>query len=307
MNKLKNLHQPIMVDQVLKYLDPQSDHWYLDATLGDAGHTLELLRHGSKVLGLDQDPQALDRSQARIENQFPDLRLKRLAQPQSVDSSLDCLILKANFAHLKQVVGSLNLPQFSGILFDLGVSTHQLLSPERGFSFQSDAPLDMRMDPSLKVTAADLVNGLRTAELRELFQQLGDEPYAKLIAEKIVSSRQDKPIKTTQQLAQLVSSVKQRSGHLHPATKVFQALRMAVNLERENLKQALPQAVELLSPRSCLVVISFHSGEDRLVKQFFKQAKQLTIINKKPITPRSSEIKQNPRSRSAKLRVAKKK
>lgn len=307
MKEIKNLHKPVLMEEVLEYLHPQQDQWYLDATLGDAGHTLELLKHNSSVLGLDQDPKALERSQKIIANQLPDKDIQVLTKLKKNDKSADCLLLEGNFSNLKELTSKLGFESFSGILFDLGVSTHQILSEQRGFSFQSDAPLDMRMNPDLSVSAADLVNGLRTAELKNLFRTLGDEPFAKPIAEKIVGTRKEKPIKTTKELAYLVESVKHRSGRLHPATKVFQALRMAVNSERENLTQALPQAVDLLKKDAKLVVISFHAGEDRIVKQFFKNSSQLKILTKKPITPSTSEIKYNPRSRSAKLRVAQKK
>jgi len=191
----------------------------------------------------------------------------------------------------------------------LGVSSYQLETPQRGFSFNLEGPLDMRMDPSLEVTAADLVNGLNKGELEELFKKFAQEHSAGCIAEAIINARRLKPIKTIGQLVEIIENAVPRRGRLHPATKVFQALRIVVNDELNNLKAALPQAMALLNPGGRLTVISFHSGEDRIVKQFLRhQAKEgkLRLITKKPIRVSAEELNANPRSRSAKLRVGEK-
>lgn len=186
----------------------------------------------------------------------------------------DNLILyQSNFSEINTVVKKIGIKDIQGVLFDLGVSSFQLETAERGFSFNADAPLDMRMDQSLSVTAADLINGLHEKELSELFWKLGEENYARVIAKRIVESRQKGKIETTDQLARVILSVRKRSDvdRTHPATRVFQALRIAVNDELNSLKVALPRALEILSPRGRLVVISFHSLEDRIVKKFLKR------------------------------------
>lgn len=269
-----------MVDEIVNFFQPVVGKIYLDATLGDGGHSQVLLKHGASVIGLDQDQNALNRTQVR------------LGQPENLK------LIKANFKDLSD----LNLPPFDGIIFDLGVSTHQLLDPSRGFSFK-EGPLDMRMDHSLSVTAADLINGLTEKELSDLFFNLGDEVRAKVYARRIAKARLKHPLNSTRELAELIAYNSPR-GKTHPATKIFQALRMAVNLEREALTSALPQAVSLLKKDGTLAVISFHSGEDRLIKVFFKNQANLKIINQKPLTPSMEEVKQNPRARSAKLRLA---
>ena len=201
-----------------------------------------------------------------------------------------------NFSHLQEAAGQFGLKTVAGVLLDLGLSSEQIADPARGFSFQTDGPLDMRSDPNLGVSAADLVNGLGRSELIKLFRLYGEERWTIPIAKAIIANR---PISTTFQLAELIAGVvKSRDRHHHPATQVFQALRMAVNDELNNLKAVLPQAVELLETGGRLAVISFHSLEDRIVKNFMKESKDLSIINKKPI------ISAKPR---AMLRVADKK
>lgn len=213
---------------------------------------------------------------------------------------------------MSAVAQEFGLTAVAGILLDLGLSSEQLADPNRGFSFNLDAPLDMRASPDYQVTAADLINGLNKGELYELFAKLGEEQHSLSIADLIVRTRLIKPITTTKQLSELVmKAVSKRqdlSAHwrIHPATKVFQALRIAVNDELNNLKAVLPQAVALLKPGGRLAVISFHSLEDRIVKLYFKNNAQVINLTKKPIMASDEEIKANPRSRSAKLRVAEK-
>lgn len=285
---LTNEHRSIFVDEIISYFQPLEAKVVLDGTLGDGGHSLHFLQLGATVYGLDQDQQAIVRAKERLK------------------SYSGFTAIHANFRDLTQVAKVHHLPPLDAILLDLGVSTNQLLDPGRGFSFKFSGPLDMRMDTDLGVTAADLVNALSQKELTTLFTNLGDEPKASIYAKRIVQARAAKPITTTDQLASLIGkpSFGQRT---HPATRVFQALRMAVNLEKDALTEVLPQAVSLLKSGGILAIISFHSGEDRLVKHFFNTSDQLNVLTIKPVVPTENELNQNPRARSAKLRIAQKK
>ena len=282
------MHLPVLLDEVIEFLAVKPGGKYLDATLGGGGHTQEIIRRGGQIFGIDQDPQAI-----KIANQ-------RLHPTHAK-------VVLGNFADLETIAWEHGFTTVDGILFDLGVASFQLDTAARGFSFQADAPLDMRMNPDLAVTAADLVNALGRKELTTLFTKLAQERLAAPIANAIVEFRRLRPITTTGQLAALVERIYgRRRGKLHPATKVFLGLRIAVNDELNNLKAALPQAINLLQPGGRLVVISFHEGEDRIVKQFFKTLSlthQGTILTKKPLSPDLEEIIANPRSRSAKLRA----
>ncbi len=286
------IHTPVLLAETLHYLDPRPGKRYLDATLGYAGHTLALLKSGATVVGVDRDQDLLDIATKRINDagyakQFSPVNS---SFADALDSSRPGLEGK-----------------FDGILFDLGVSSYQLDTPERGFSFRYDAPLDMRMDKKLAVTAADLVNGLGKNELIELFTTLGEDGNAKRIVNEICSRRLREKIETTEQLADLIISVVGRPRGIHPATKIFQALRMAVNSEREELKAALPSALSYLVSGGVLVTISFHSLEDRIIKNWMNDAEsagQVEKVTDKPIEPSPEEVGKNPRSRSAKLRVA---
>ena len=290
-------HTPVLLKETLEFLKVTPGEAYLDATVGGGGHSEAILKKGGVVFGLDQDPQQLEIAKRRLEKACPAgvWQLKR-----------------GNFSQLKRLAKAFGQTAFAGILFDLGLCSDQLADAQRGFSFQEDGPLDMRMDPSLAVTAADLVNGLSKGELNVLFKRLGEEQLALAVADRIVRTRRRKPIKTTLQLARLVVDVyaqHRRKTKIHPATKVFQALRIAVNDELNALREALPQAVELLKPGGRLVVLSFHGLEDRIVKNFFKQEARegrLKILTKKPVVPSPQEVEQNPRSRSAKLRCSEK-
>ncbi len=328
---MSDFHTPVMLDEVLDFLNVQPDHWYLDSNLGGGGHTDAILERGGKVIGLDIDPDAI-----REVAKNHDLTI------QTIDDHLEAhsenlILIQSNFSEINRVIANLNetlpsrhpgksthpgsetdsgeaeLPRMTitGVLFDLGPSSHQFDTAQRGFSFGHDAPLDMRMDPQLGVSAKDLVNGLHEKELTQLFWKLGEEKLSRQIAKKIVEYRQAKPIQTTQELAQVITSVHPHlpSDKINPATKVFQALRIAVNDELNSLKEALPQAFEALKPGGRVVVISFHSLEDRIVKNFFREltdTKKAQLLTKKPLTPTHSEISQNPRSRSAKLRLIEK-
>lgn len=281
-------HVPALLKETLDGLKVKQGGKYIDCTLGSAGHTKEILRLGGIVLGIDTDIDAQEFAKK--------LNLQNL------------LLCQGNFAHLKEIAEEKNFSEVDGILFDLGVSTHQLETESRGFSFNTSAPLDMRMDQSLAVKASDLVNGLNEGELSDLIYKLGEERFAKRIAREIVSFRKTRPVTTCDDLAKIILKVRPRSrfDRTHPATRTFQALRIAVNDELNSLKDALSQAVDLLKPEGKIAVISFHSLEDRIVKNFFKQNLNLKIITDKPITPSKEEVLKNPRARSAKLRLAKK-
>ena len=286
-------HQPVLLQTVTNQLKVEPGEAYLDCTLGSGGHAVEILKKGGKLYGLDVDPAALKRAKKRFSQACPNAFF-RLAQQ--------------NFSQLTLAAKQFGLTSVAGVLFDLGLSSEQIADKARGFSFQHLAPLDMRADPNLAVTAADLINGLNKGELNELFKKLGEEQHSLPIADAIVHARQQQPISTTLALAKVVSrAVPRKRGRLHPATKVFQALRLAVNDELNNLRLALPQAVDLLKPAGRLAVISFHSLEDRIIKNFIKQHQQLINLTKKPLRPSAEAISQNPRARSAKLRVAAKK
>lgn len=281
-------HIPALLKETIDGLSIKPGGKYIDATLGGAGHTKEILRLGGIVLGIDADIDAIENAKK--------LNLKNLT------------LVQGNFAHLKQIAQSQNFARVDGILFDLGVSTHQLEEGSRGFSFNTSAPLDMRMDQSLTVTAKDLVNGLNEGELSDLIYKLGEERFAKRIAREIVNARKIRPITTCDELAKVILKARPRSSfdRTHPATRTFQALRIAVNDELNSLKDALPQATDLLKKGGRIAVLSFHSLEDRIVKNFFKENENLKIINDKPTTPSKEETLINPRARGAKLRLAEK-
>lgn len=285
-NKL--VHTPVLLTEVVKIMDPKPGKMYIDATLGYGGHTIELLKAGAAVVGIDQDADILELAQKRI-----------------TDSGLSTHFTSIRSSFASALEGErLESGKYSGVLLDLGVSSYQLDTPERGFSFRHDAPLDMRMNKDLAVTAKDLVNGLGKNELIELFETLGEERSAKKIVTAITLARKNKPIETTAELASLVArNVARSKSHLHPATKVFQALRMAVNSEREELKAALPSAWSKLTSGGVLVVISFHSLEDEIVKNYFASLKDAAEVSDL-ITPSLDEQYDNRRSRSAKLRYA---
>lgn len=298
-------HIPVMLNEVISFLDIKNDHWYIDCNLGMGGHTDAILKSGGKVLALDLDYDAI-KEVAQNHNLTINLVHDRF---QAISENL--ILVQANFSELKNIFSFFSIPNPSGILFDLGLSSFQLETSTRGFSFQSNAPLDMRMNRSQELLAEDLVNGLYEKELAELFWKYGEESFAKPIAKKIVEYRSHDKIDSTEKLVQIILSVKRKdpTKKIHPATKVFQALRIAVNDELHNLEEALPQAINILKPFGRVVTISFHSLEDRIIKNFFKNEEEkysIKIITQKPIEPSEEEIRENPRSRSAKLRVAEK-
>jgi 16S rRNA (cytosine1402-N4)-methyltransferase len=300
------MHRPVLLQEVIEALRPQSGGQYIDGTVGAGGHAAAILQASSpdgQLFGFDRDQSALE----VVKN--------RLAQfGQRVH------LFHANFDQLAHIAQTHQIPKADGILLDLGLSSMQVDQPERGFSFQADGPLDMRMDASKGQTAADLVNHLPEDELANLIYRYGEERQSRRIARAIVKAR---PIRRTVELAQVVAKAAgySRRTKIHPATRTFQALRIAINDELGALECVLPQAISWLKPGGRLAVISFHSLEDRIVKQYFKQEAQdclcppgqpictcghkatITIITKRPITPSLGEIDENPRARSAKLRV----
>ncbi len=270
-----------MAAEVVELLGGRSP--VVDMTVGAGGHAAALLEAGAAaVLGVDRDPDALEVARERLARYGDRVRL-----------------LKARFSEVDEdAVGG----EAGGVLFDLGVSSMQLDRPERGFSFRQDGPLDMRMDPTEGPSAADLVNGLPEKQLADVIFRLGDEPRSRRIAAAIVRQR---PITTTDQLAGIVvSAVGKRPGGPHPARKTFQALRLAVNRELEELTAALPHAAGLLGPGGRVVVLSYHSLEDGTVKRAFRDDDRLIVLTKKPLVPDAEERERNPRARSAKLRAA---
>lgn len=282
-------HQPVLLAEVIQNLQVTPGKWYVDGTLGTGGHTKEILDQGGKVIGIDQDKRAI-----------------KIAQERLIDYS-NLTIINDNFNNLSQILASQNVSEVEGILVDFGTSYIQLEDGERGFSFSHDAVLDMRMNDELQVTAKDLVNALSEKELYVLFTKYSQEQHARAISKNIVSARELKPIESTAELAEICErAYGARTTKLHPATKVFQALRMAVNDEVNVIREMLPQAEKSLSPGGRLLAISFHEVEDRIVKQFIRDSKELVALTKKPIMASIEEEKHNPRSRSAKLRVAEK-
>lgn len=288
-------HTPVLLREVIDGLNIQAGKKYIDATLGGGGHGLEIVKHGGIVLGIDVDREAIGYVESRIRNHESGIKIGE-----------DIVLVKGNFREIGEIAQANGFGQVSGILFDLGASLHQLKTAERGFSVRKDGPLDMRMDQSSsKATAADLINGLYEHELTLLFQKYGEEQLAGPVARAICRAREIKKIETTGELARIIESVKKRrAGSKHPATKVFQALRIAVNDELGNLKKALLASSTLLERGQRLAVISFHSLEDRMVKQFFRKGHQsMQAVNRKPIVPGEEEIGRNKRSRSSKLRI----
>ncbi len=282
---------------------------FLDLTLGDGGHTQEALEAGCRVVSFDLDLEAIKRATGFL-SQYTPVIIDGDNPSEAIPENFNWMIVRSNFVSAGSICDKLNLPKFDGIMADLGPSQYQVLSEGRGFSFSTDEPLDMRLDRSLGVTAGDLLTVLNEGELAELFA-MADEPFAKPIARIIAKQRQVSPITTTKQLADIVTRVKKfhSEGRIHPATKIFMALRMAVNLERENIRLLLPQVTNLLKTGGIVGIISFHSGEDKMVKDFIIRSEDagiLSAINKKPIEPSTKELQISQRTRSAKLRLAKK-
>lgn len=306
-------HQSVLMDEVIRYLNIKPTGTYVDATLGGAGHAgqiAEQLDRQGLLIGIDQDQIAIQAAQERLAGVNPTIKLVR-----------------SNFAALREILDDLAIKEIDGILFDLGVSSPQLDEEERGFSYKHEAPLDMRMDRSQPFSAAHFVNTADVEELTRVIAEYGEERWAKRIAIFIDRNRREKEIKTTGELAEIIKAAipaSARRNGPHPARRTFQAIRIAVNNELEVLEKALTESIPLLKKGGRIVVISFHSLEDRIVKNVFaKEAKgclcpkelpvcqcnnqpRLKVLTKKPVVPTSDEISQNARSRSSKLRSAEK-
>lgn len=283
-----------MLAEAIEHLSIQPNQWYIDCTFGRGGHTAAILEKGGKVLALDWDEEAISSGTIRFTQA---LEKKQL------------ILKRESFSQLEKTVRETLSDPITGILFDFGTSTNQLMSGDRGFSFSEDGDLDMRMDTRLGVKAKDILIVVPEKQLADMFWKYGGEEDSRKIAKAIKQLSQ--PLTTTQELSKLVEIVKRgRSGRLHPATKVFQALRIAVNSELEEIEQALPQALKVLASAGLLVTISFHEGEDRIVKTAFRSWENQGLgeqITQRPLIPTPDEVEKNPRSRSAKLRVFKKK
>ena len=292
-------HIPVLQKEVLEYLDPKPNENFIDCTIGEAGHSLAILeRNGpkGKVLGIEWDPELYK----KLKKDFV-----------RFDLTERVILVNDSYSNLRKIIERKNLGNFEGILFDLGISSWHLEESKRGFSFMREEPLIMRYDgKENKLTAEKIVNHWSEKEIEKILEIYGEERFAKRIARKIFEEREKRPIKTTFQLVEIIKKTVPGwylRGRIHWATRTFQALRIAVNDELNNLKKALPQAMEILKKGGRLVVISFHSLEERIVKDFFRDQSQkglLKILTKKPIRPGQKEIKINPRSRSAKLRAA---
>ncbi len=290
------MHIPVLENKVLEYLEVENNKNYVDCTIGDAGHASAILSKNKpegKVLGIDRDSGVIKKLK---DKNFSD-RLK---------------ITQGNFAHLDQLVEKFGFVHVHGVLFDFGVCSYHFEKSGRGFTFRKEEPLDMRFNPEQDLTAQDLINKKSKAELKQILSEHGEEKYADSIASQIVESREKELITTTTQLVEVIREAipgEYEHQKKHFATRTFQALRIAVNQELKAIKKGLRKALRVVEPEGRIVAISFHSLEDRIVKHFFKkqaEQKKLKILTKKPITPTSEEIENNPRSRSAKLRAAKK-
>jgi len=300
-------HIPVLAQEALALLAIRSAGTYVDGTVGGGGHAARLLAQlgsSGRLVGFDVDPQAVAVTQARL---GADHRVQ---------------IVQGNFADLPALLDALGVDTVEGVLLDLGLSSLQVDAPERGFSFQASGPLDMRRDPAQPHTAADLVNSASLDELTDWFRTLGEEPQARRVAQAIVRARAEAPFTTTAELATCVAKAVRGHRRRHPATRVFQALRMVVNEELEALRRGLEGAHARLAAGGRLVVISFHSGEDRIVKEFLRSKTgrctcppelpvcrcgaqaSLRVLTRRPVEPSEAEIAANPRARSAKLRAA---
>jgi 16S rRNA (cytosine1402-N4)-methyltransferase len=292
-------HDPVLADEILRLLAPQPGQTIVDCTVGRGGHS-QLLAQAvaptGTLIGLDFDPRNLEFARQRLEG-------------------LPVRLFHANFAEIEDALDEAGVEKVDAILADLGISTNQLFEKDYGLSFTNDVPLDMRLDPRTRTSAREIVNKWSEQKIADLLFQLADERFSRRIARKIVEARRQSPITSTEHLAELVRSVippsrgRDRTIEIHPATRTFLALRMAVNGEMHNLERLLKVGPGLLKPGGKIAIISFHSTEDRLVKQAFRSAEQtgqLKVLTSKPLSPTESEIARNPRSRSAKLRVAEK-
>lgn len=307
---MKEYHLPVLLEECIEALDLRSGKIYVDATFGGGGHSKEILNNGKDItlFGIDQDPDSIEQSKI-LAKKYPE----------------KFVMIKENFANIRTGLALERINKVDGILFDLGVSSHQINDPSRGFSFSVESDLDMRMDNNSEITAADVVNTYSYKDLATIFRVYGEEKEAGRIASNIILQRNKKEIKTTLQLSEIIEKCIRSKKSIKAKARIFQALRIHINKEMDVLKTALNDSVKILNPGGRIVVISYHSLEDRIIKNFFKYEEKscicppkfpqcvcnkvstLKIITKKPIVPTLEEIENNPRARSAKLRIAQKK
>lgn len=287
------IHIPVLTKEVLQYLDPKENENFIDCTVGQGGHAILILeknKPNGKVLGIDLDSDQIENCKLTIK----DNRL---------------ILVNDSYVNIKEIVEKIKFGQVNGILLDMGMSSAQLEGTTKGFSFQKDEVIDMRYNTSQKLSAEIIVNEYSKEELEKILQEYGEERFAKQIAKKITEERKINKIESTFQLVEIIKDATPSEywrGRIHYATRTFQALRIAVNGELENLKKVLPQAISVLSSEGRIVIISFHSLEDRIVKNFFREREKegsIKILTKKPLVAEAGELILNPRSRSAKLRA----
>ncbi len=318
-------HTPVLTKEVIQFLNlksgevcPHTKNFgmevYIDGTLGGGGHAEALLRQ-SKILNPGHVSSLIKRPKILLIGIDRDIEAIRMAKKRLKKYNDQIIFIHDNFRNLKNILDNLEIDKVEGILLDLGVSSYQLDNLKRGFSFkdEKDTPLDMRMDQGEKLTAYDIVNNYSQEDLKRIFFELGEEPFSRQIARAIVIRRQEKPISTANELLDVIRGATppkyRHTRRVHFASKIFRALRMEVNQELEALREVLPQAIKRLKKNGRLVVISFHSLEDRIVKHFFREMKQegkVEILTKKPLTPTPKEILLNPRAGSAKMRAIEK-
>lgn len=288
-------HEPVMVKEIMHFLQLKDGMRVVDATIGTGGHALEIVKYiapRGMLIGIDRDGESLAVAQERLE-----------------PYKKQCIFVHDNFYNIDKILSENDIGDVDALLLDLGISSFQLNNADRGFSFVNEGPLDMRMDRSISLSAFDLVNNLSTEELATIFWRFGQERYSRRIASIITTCRKKATIVTTTQLSSLISKViyRGRGAHsLHPATRAFQALRIAVNQELESLELFLEKGAALLKSKGRMCVIAFHSLEERIVKMKFRnlvKTREFRLVEKKPIIPTPQEVKENPRSRSAKLRI----
>lgn len=292
------IHIPVMAEEVSRHLTFPPHGCVVDATLGLGGHSellVQRLGGQGRIIGIDRDESSLKFAKERLKNFADRMRF-----------------VHADFRHIDQVLADCGVQKVDGILMDLGISSFQLDNPQRGFSFKDEGPLDMRMDQDGQVCAYDLINSLSERELAQILREYGEERFSHRIAKYLVTARSKKPLQTTQELCETILQAVPRSywqQKIHPATRTFQAFRIAVNHELESLSVALEKCVQALKPKARLVVIAFHSLEDRIVKHKFRhlaRTETVSLITKKPIRPQEIEVQKNARARSARLRVVEK-
>jgi len=292
-----NMHVSVLLKEVIEYLNPRPGENFIDCTINGGGHSLEIFKQigpNGKILGIDWDSGVLEKLESKLDNK----------------TKKSFILICDNYRNLKNIVGNNNFSPVHGILFDLGMSSWQLGASGRGFSFQKDEPLDMRYSENQTLTAKEIINQWPEEELIKIFGEYGEERRARAIAREIVFRRKRGVVESTTDLVEIVRGAipaRQRFGRIHFATRIFQALRLATNEELENLSKGLEAATDVLAAGGRMAVISFHSLEDRIVKNFLREKareKKLEILTKKPIVPDWREAQENPRSRSAKLRAA---